>query len=193
MQGNDVNSENSGQRDERFTEALMTWGLMLMSINWANSIMVSALARRACDDKLVRSRGRVSEGFKRKRAQMMTKSLTEVWLEFTLQFGKAQGDEQERLDTLALIRHQLCHLWISSGREFGLFMPSGSGTRLLQAVKRTTAMRARNDDIAMPEMLIVREGDSEWIDSNLKLVYQFIEKSVLERTRRHGIADSEIC
>ena len=164
-----------------------------MSINWANSIMVSALARRACDDKLARSRGRVSEGFKRKRAQMMTKSLTEVWVEFTSQFGKAQGDEQVRLDTLALIRHQLCHLWISSGREFGLFMPSGSGTRLLREVERTSAMRVRTDNIARPEMLIVREGDSEWIDSNLELAYQFIEKSVLERTRRHGIQDSEIC
>ncbi len=193
MQGNDVSSKDSGQREERFAEALKTWGYMLMSINWTNSIMVSAPARRACDDKLARSRGRVSEGFKRKRAQMMTKSLTKVWVEFTSEFGKAQGDEQVRLETLALIRHQLCHLWISSGREFGLFMPSGSGNRLLRAVECTSAMRVRTDNIATPEMLIVREGDAKWIDNNLELAYQFIEKSVLKRTRRQGIQDSEIC
>lgn len=192
MQGNDVGLKESGLREKRFAEALKTWGFMLMSINWVNSIMVSALATRACDDKLARSRGKVSEGFKRKRAQMMTKSLTEVWVEFTSEFGKAQGDEQARLETLALIRHQLCHLWISSGREFGLFMPRGSGTRLLRAVERTSAMRVRTEEIGMPEMLIIREGDYEWINSNLELAYQFMEKSVLERTRRHGIQDSEI-
>ena len=154
--------------------------------------MVSALARRACDDSLARSRGRVSEGFKRKRAQMMTTSLTQVWNEFTSEFGKAQDDEQGRLETWALIRHQLCHLWISSGREFGLFRPSGSGTRLRQSLERVGAMRDRTDDIATPEWLILREGDSEWIDSNLDLAYQFMERSVLERTRRNGIQDVEI-
>ena len=123
----------------------------------------------------------------------MRTTLARVWERFRREFpGEVSEQEELAADMIKLIRNQLAHCQISSGNEFALFVPTGS-KHLLDRLKTAGWVKTPRQGTSNPEMLIVREGDKEWLDRNTKMIVDFTRNTILRLTRAHGIDDFEVC
>ena len=178
-------------RDQQFVRSLRDWGLVLMLTIWLESIMVSAIATKVTGTS--RRTKVLTKEYKKTRHDLMKKGLAGVWQEFVRVFpGEVSTEENLMADMIVLIRNQLAHCHISGGREFALFLPTSS-QKLLGRLKSAGWIKIPDDAAADPELLVMREGDTEWFDRNTAMIFGFTENTILRLTRAHGIDDSEVC
>ena len=94
---------------------------------------------------------------------------------------------------IILIRNQLVHSFISTGRESALFLPKPSSQKLLDKLKNAGWIETPRDAASSPEMLILREGAGLWFKKNMAMITNFSENTILRVTRANGIDDAAIC
>ena len=132
----------------------------------------------------------LSEQYRKKRNDLMKQTLTHVWNEFVREFpGVISPEESLTADMIILLRNQLAHCHVSSGNEFALFLPASGSQKLLAKLKREGWIETPDHGASNPEMTIMREGDTEWLARNTKMIREFTENPVLRLTRAHGIDD----
>ena len=155
---------------------------------WLQSILTTAITTKVTGGS---QRDRVlSEQYRRKRNDLMKRTLTHVWNEFVREFpGGISTEESRTADMILLLRNQLAHCHISSGNEFALFLPAAGSQKLLDKLKREGRIETPDHGASNPEMTIIREGDREWLADNTKMITEFAENPVLRLTRAHGIDD----
>lgn len=158
-----------------------------MLVVWLQSIMASAIARK-------RSGGGDHSEYFKARNDLMKKDAAAIWGCFKREFpGEITEQEELTADMIILIRNQLAHCFISSGTGFALFLPKSSSERLLDRLTSAGWVEIPDSGASDPEMLIMREGDRMWFDSNTEMIKTFAENTILRLTKAHGIADEEIC
>ena len=94
---------------------------------------------------------------------------------------------------IILIRNQLAHCFVSTGREFALLLPKQSSQILLDKLKNAGWIETPRDAASNPEMLILREGDRLWFEKNMAMITNLSENTILRVTRANGINDAAIC
>jgi len=172
-------------REERFNQSIRDWGYVFMLTIWLQSIMISAIAK-----KMTSSR----QDELTKRNELMKKDMARTWREFKDSFpGNVTTDEELVADMVILIRNQLAHCHISSGRGFALFLPSQTSQILLEKLKNAGWIEAPTAGASVSEMIILREGDTEWFARNAEMIRNFSENTILRLTRAYGVDDSAIC
>ena len=172
-------------RAQGFVQSLRDWGYVFMLAVWLQSIMASAIAKKTA--------GTSGKEYLKRRNDLMKEEMATTWKKFMRELpGSITMQEELAADMIILVRNQLAHCFISSGREFALFLPKPSSLRLLD--KLTSAGWVEPPDGATnPEVLIMREGDTKWFNRNTAMILNFLEHTILRLTRVHGIDDSEIC
>ena len=166
-------------REQRFKQSLRDWGYVFMLAVWLQSIMASAIAKKTASTR---------------RNDLMKKEMAATWKEFKREFpGSVTMHEELAADMIIFIRNQLAHCFISSSRGFALFLPKPSSQRLPDKLKSAGWVETPDDGASAPEMLIMREGDTEWFDRNTAMILNFSENTILRLTRAHGIDDAVIC
>ncbi|MYE44790.1 MAG: hypothetical protein F4X79_12285 [Acidobacteria bacterium] len=174
-------------RHEQFVQSLRDWGCVFMLAVWLQSIMASGIAKNGSRDG-----GRSK--YLKTRNNLMKKEIGAVWTEFKREFpGEITAQEELAAHMIILIRNQLAHCLISSGKGLALFLPK---ERRQERIKRliSAGWIGVPDDAAFdPAMLVLREGDREWFDRNTSMILNFADNTVLRLTRGHGIEDLAIC
>ena len=162
---------------------------------WLQSIMASAIAmKKTGGNPKVAAHGTRSKDYLKIRNEFMEKDMAATWKVFQQLFpGEITKKEELTADMIILIRNQLAHSFISSGTGFALFLPRPSSQRLVNRLTSAGWIETPDEGVSNPEMLIVREGDSEWFDRNKNMIRDFAEKTIHRITRAHGIDDAEIC
>ena len=175
-------------REDQFLQSLADWGQVFMLTIWLQGIMTSAIAAKVTGGS-PRSSG-LSEQHLKTRNDLMKKGLTSVWKEFVREFpGAISREENLTADMIILLRNQLAHCHISSGKKFALFLPTTGSQKLLDKLKREGWIETPAHGASTPEMTIMREGDRKWFASNTRMIQGFAENTVLRLTRAHGIDD----
>ena len=165
-------------RIQEFGESLQNWGYVFMLTVWTQSVMASAVAKKTGRDKP---------------ENLFDTNMKGTWTNFRKYFsGSVTAEEALTADMIILIRNQMAHCHISSGRENTLFLPNETSKPLLEKLKEAGWVLA-SPEAHEPEMLVMREGDTEWFERNTAMILHFSENTILRRTRLHGIADSAIC
>ena len=179
-------------REQRFIQSLRDWGQVFMLTIWLQSIMTSAITT-----KITGRSPRVkvlSKEYRETRHDLMKKELAWVWNKFVREFpGEISTQERLTADMIILIRNQLAHCHISSGSEFALFLPKLSSQKLLDKLTMAGWIETPGHRASDPGMLIMREGDREWLARNTAMILDFSENPILRLTRAYGIDDAEAC
>ncbi len=154
---------------------------------WLQSIMASAIARKS-------SEGGSHGGFLKTRNALMRKEMAAVWRGFKSEFqGEITEQEELTADMIVLLRNQLAHCFISSGKELALFLPTASSRRRLDRLNSAGWIEVPNEGASDPAMLVLREGDSKWLERNTSMILNFADNTILRLTRDHGIDDLAVC
>ena len=174
-------------RQQRFVRSLRDWGCVFMLAVWLQSIMASAIASKSSGD------GSHGGGFLKTRNDLMKENMAAVWSGFKSEFpGQITEQEDLTADMIILLRNQLAHCFISSGKELALFLPTSS-QKHLDRLNRAGWIEVPDDAASDPAMLVLREGDAKWFDRNTSMILNFADNTVLRLTRDHGIDDLAIC
>ena len=175
-------------REERFIQSLRDWGEVFMHTIWLQSIMISAILTKVTGES---KRGDVlSEKYLSIRYDLMKKPFSKIWDRFVCEFpGELSKEEALTVDMIVLIRNQIAHCCIMSGKERAFFLPTVSKS-LLDNLSKAGWVRTPSEDAS--EYLVMREGDEEWFRDNRAMILDFIENTVIRLTRANGIHDSEV-
>lgn len=154
---------------------------------WLQSIMAAAIAKKGSRD------GNRAE-YRKIRNDLMRKEMGAVWTGFRCEFSGAITEQEELVaDMIILIRNQLAHCFISSGTQLALFLPNPRSQERVERLDSAGWTKVPDDAASDPAMLVLREGDGEWLDRNTSMILSFVENTVLRLTRDHGIEDAAIC
>ena len=133
------------EREFRFMESLHNWGNVLMLAVWSQSIMTSAIAKKATSSR---------QDELTKRNELMKKDMAPIWKEFKDSFpGNITAHEELAADMIIFIRNQLAHCHISSGRGSALFLPRQTSKKLLDKLKSAGWIETPTAGVSTPEML----------------------------------------
>ena len=166
-------------REERFEQSLRDWGYVFMLTIWIHSIMTSAVAKKTANTEP---------------KDLFEHEMAATWEEFKNKFpGSITTEEECTASMIILIRNQLAHCLITSRKEHALFLPKPRSKRLLNKLKNAGWVEMPAAGALASEMLIMREGDTEWFARNTAMIWNFSENTIFRLTRAHGIDDSAIC
>ena len=192
--GNALKNMAAPERERRFVQSLRDWGHIFMLTVWLQSIMASAIAMKDVESTTVGSITTPDDKYFERRNSLMKKEMSFVWERFKREFLEQTTEDVElAAEMIILIRNQLAHCHISSGREFALFLPKQSSQGLLNKLKRAGWIEEPAQGISNPEMLVLREGDRKWFDTNAAMILKFTENTILRATQSYGISDALIC
>ena len=189
-----IQDQSSPALDEckrQFTNSLRDWGYVFMFTVWLQSIMTSAIAIVASTK--VGTKVISDPEYFRTRNDLMTQDLSKIWEKFKDSFPRSTitTDEELIADMIILMRNQLAHSFISSGRKFALFLPTSS-QKLLDNLEEAGRIDTPPDAASDPVMLVIHEGDKEWFDKNVAMIDGFLANTILRITRAHDIDDATI-
>ena len=179
----------------QFNHSLREWGNVFMLTVWLQSIMTSAIAMKDVESTRVGTIVTPDPEYFRTRNRLMKEEMSGIWSKFQCTFSHSviTKDEELTADMIILLRNQLAHCFISSGRGFALFLPKPSSQKLLGKLKEEEWIDRPRDAESDPVMLIIREGDKEWLAKNAAMITGFLENTILRITRAHGIDDATVC
>ena len=181
-------------REQRFLQSLCDWGVIFMLTVWLQSIMAAAIARKNVGNSGIGTIINPDPEYLERRNCLMKKEMSSIWDTFKSEFSNSITREEELVaDMIILIRNQLAHSFISTGREFALFLPKPSSQKLLDKLKNAGWIETPRDAASNPEMLILREGDRLWFEENIAMIMNFSENTILRVTRANGIDVAAIC
>ena len=183
----------SQDRYRKLVQSLRDWGYIFMLIVWQHSIMASAIAMKNVGSTRTGSVINPDPEFFEKRNSLMKQDMSSVWNAFRGEFpARFTSDEELAADFMILLRNQLAHSHISTGREFALYLPTPSSRKLVHRLTGAGWI-ATKPNVSNPEMLILREGDKRWFVQNQAMITNFSENTILRATRAYGIDDAAIC
>ena len=182
------------ERALQFNRSLKDWGYVFMLTVWLQSIMTSAIAMKGVGSTKVGTIDNPDPAYFETRNRLMKEDMSKIWGQFKCEFPNSATttDEELTADMIMLIRNQLAHCFISTAREFAIFLPRPSSKKLLDTLKNSGWIDSPRD-ASVPAMLIIREGDKEWSARNAAMIRGFSENTILRITRAHGIHDAAIC
>ena len=142
-------------REQRFNQSLRDWGHIFMLTVWLQSIMAAAIARKNIGSSRIGTIINPDPEYFERRNCLMKKEMSSIWDTFKSEFSNSITREEELVaDMIILIRNQLVHSFISTGREFALFLPKPSSQKLLDKLKNAGWIETPRDAASSPEMLI---------------------------------------
>ena len=182
-------------RELQFYHSLSAWGHVFMRTVWLQSIMTSAIAMKDAESTRVGTIVNPDPEYFRMRNRLMKEGMQNIWSEFKCKFCNSviTTDEELTAITIILLRNQLAHYFISSGREFALFLPIQSSKKILGRLKEAGWVDRPRGAESDPEMLVMYEGDKEWFVKNVAMITGFSENTILRITRAYGIDDATVC
>ena len=181
-------------RELRFAQSLRDWGFIFMLTIWMQSIMVSAIATKGVGYSVAGTIRTPEREYFERRNRLMKKDMSTIWKSFLFEFPfEVTEEERCTADMIILVRNQLAHCFISSGREFSLFLPSPGSNTIVDELITAGWIEKSADAASDPQMLVMREGDRQWFDKNKATILNFLEHTILRVTRAHGIEDKAIC
>ena len=183
----------SQERHRKLAQSLRDWGYIFILIVWQQSIMASAIAMKNAGSTRTGSIINPDREYFERRNSLMEESMSSVWNSFRREFPASfTSDEELAADFMILLRNQLAHCHISTGREFALYLPTRSSQKLIARLTGAGWI-APVPNVSNPEMLILREGDKRWFVQNHAMITNFSENTILRATRAYGIDDAAIC
>ena len=182
-------------RGLQFNHSLRDWGYVFMLTVWLQSIMTSAIAMKDVGSTTVGTIVNPDPEYFETRNGLMKEDMSNIWRKFKCRFPRSviTTDEELTANMIILIRNQLAHCFISSGRKFALFLPKPPSQKLFAKLEESGWIDRPRDAAPDPVMLVIREGDKEWFDRNVAMITGFSENTILRITRAHGIRDATIC
>ena len=183
----------SQDRHRKLVQSLRDWGYIFMLLVWQQSIMASAIAMKNVGSTRTASIINPDPEYFEKRNSLMKQHMSSVWTSFRREFPATfTRDEELAADFMILLRNQLAHCHISTGREFALYLPTRSSWQLIDRLKEAGWI-APTPNVSNPEMLVLREGDKRWFMQNQAMITDFSENTILRVTRAYSIDDAAIC
>lgn len=161
---------------------------------WLQSIMASAIAMKDVESTRVGTVVNPAPEYFRTRNRLMTEDMSSTWSKFQCTFPSDLTQvEEQTADMIILLRNQLAHCFISSGREFALFLPRRSSKNRLDRLLTAGRISRPRDAESDPMMTVIYEGDKEWFAENEAMITRFSENTILRITRTYGIDDATVC
>ena len=142
-------------RAAQFVGSLRDWGCIFMLAVWLQSVMVAAIAMKGAGNRREGSIIHPDGEYFRKRDELLKREMSCVWDRFKEEFPAELTEEEELVaDMIILIRNQLAHCHISTGREHALFLPKASSEKLLAGLKNAGWIET------LPDAKVTRNGSA---------------------------------